>query len=87
MVRAMCGSPIRFTQDPPRLRSVAELNNSGAAISHAGGNTSPATMGGPNDVAIESSGNVWAANAYVPVTFFANTVPTSWSLWVRRCLW
>jgi sugar lactone lactonase YvrE len=48
---------------------VAELNNSGAAISPATAYTSSATMGGPNDVAIDSSGNVWAANAFVPVTY------------------
>jgi hypothetical protein len=52
---------------------VAELNNGGAAISPATGYTSSATLGGPNDVAIDSSGNVWAANAYVPVTFAIGT--------------
>jgi hypothetical protein len=52
---------------------VSELNNSGVAISPSTGYTSSATMGGPNDVAIDSSGNVWAANAYVPVTFANGT--------------
>ena len=54
---------------PASTAGVAELNNSGAAISPAGGYTSSSTLGGPNDVAVDSSGNVWAANAYVPVTF------------------
>jgi sugar lactone lactonase YvrE len=58
---------------PASTAGVAELNNSGAAISPAGGYTSSATMGGPNDVAIDSSGNVWLANAYVPVTFANGT--------------
>ncbi len=48
---------------------VSELNNSGAAITSAGGYTSSATMGAPNDLAVDSSGNVWVANAFVPVTF------------------
>jgi hypothetical protein len=48
---------------------VAELTNGGAAISPSTAYTSSATMGAPNDVAIDSSGNVWAANAFVPVTY------------------
>ncbi len=52
---------------------VSELNNSGVAISPATGYTSSAALGGPNDVAVDSSGNVWAANAYVPVTFANGT--------------
>ena len=58
---------------PASTAGVSELNNSGAAISPAGGDTSSSTLGGPNDVAIDSSGNVWAANAYVPVTFANGT--------------
>ena len=58
---------------PASTAGVSELNNSGAPISPAGGYTSSATMGGPNDVAIDSSGNVWLANAYVPVTFANGT--------------
>src|ERR1035441_9381531 len=42
---------------------VAELTNGGAAISPSTAYTSSATMGGPHHVAIDSSGNVWAANA------------------------
>jgi sugar lactone lactonase YvrE len=48
---------------------VAELSNGGAAISPPTAYTSSATMGAPNDVAIDSSGNVWAANAFVPVSY------------------
>jgi hypothetical protein len=48
---------------------VAELNNSGAAISPSTGYTSSSTLGGPNDVAVDTSGNVWVANAFIPVTF------------------
>jgi hypothetical protein len=52
---------------------VSELNNSGAGISPSTGYISSATLGGPNDVAVDSSGNVWAANAFVPVTFANGT--------------
>ena len=48
---------------------VSELNNSGAAISPATGYTSSATLGAPPDVAVDSSGNVWVPNAFIPVTF------------------
>jgi hypothetical protein len=48
---------------------VSELNNSGAAISPATGYTSSATLGAPSDVAVDSSGNVWVPNAFVPVTY------------------
>jgi sugar lactone lactonase YvrE len=58
---------------PASTAGVSELNNSGAPISPAGGYTSSATMGGPNDVAVDSSGNVWLANAFVPVTFANGT--------------
>jgi hypothetical protein len=54
---------------PASTAGVAELNNSGAAISPAGGYTSSATLGAPNDVAIDSSGNVWVADAFLPVSF------------------
>jgi hypothetical protein len=48
---------------------VSELNNSGVAISPSTGYTSSATLGAASDVAIDSSGNVWAANPFIPVTF------------------
>ena len=52
---------------------VSELNNSGVAISPATGYTSSATLGASSDVAVDSSGNVWAANAFVPVTYANGT--------------
>ncbi len=54
---------------PASTAGVAELTNSGVVISPSGGYTSPATMGAPNDVAIDSSGNVWLADAFLPVSF------------------
>ena len=57
---------IRVGSDPGA--GLSELNNNGAAISPSTGYLS-ATLGSASDVAVDSSGNVWVANASVPVTF------------------
>ena len=48
---------------------VSELNSSGGAISPATGYTCSGSLGAPSDIAIDSSGNVWVPNAFIPVTF------------------
>jgi hypothetical protein len=47
---------------------LTEMSNTGAAISPPTGYLSSG-LASANDVAVDSSGNVWVANAFVPVTF------------------
>lgn len=56
--------------NPSTSAGLTEMNNSGAAVSPASGYIS-SNIGGAGDVGVDGSGNVWVANAAVPVTFTA----------------
>jgi hypothetical protein len=55
---------------PAELRLLAFRSSITVELrSPATGYTSSATLGAPSDVAVDSSGNVWVPNAFVPVTY------------------